>query len=224
MIESYQKDLLKDFNSWFETLVEIANKTKDTSSLPKLEVSLRSGVRYLGNLIGFQKSENENKNLLMLFEEADLYAKSGLHLVLCSEIVAISLVDPKSFLRAFSQEKSNVSELELRRKTKLVEEQLEQLTSQRFPISLILETISESDRNHVLQIVEVLTAIFESLTKEEMDKNIVLSNISSLEIQVSKTAQTTLENKHLTIVLSKTPDLILANEQKRLLDSIEKAL
>ncbi len=221
MIKSCQKDLLKGFTAWFETLVAIVNQAKDTSSLPKLEVSLRSGSRFTGSVIGFQKSENEN--LLMLLEEADLYYKSCVHLVLLSEIVSVSLIDPKTYLSIFSKERPIVSELELRRKTKLAEEHIKAF-AHHISVSLILESISEADRFHVLEMVETLPSIFEGLCKDETDRNIVVSNVASLEIQIGKTAKTTLKDKHLTIVLSKTPGLILADEQARLLDSIEKAL
>lgn len=222
MIESYQKDFLKGFTHWFEILVNKANNTKDTSGLPKLEVFLRSGNKFAGCVIGFQKSEFEN--LLMLLEEADLYSRSNVHLIHCTEIVAVSLVEPNSYLRIFSTEKPIVSELELKRKAKSVEAQIVHTIGKGISIALLLDTISESDRHYVLQMLDSLPAIFESLCKDELGKTTVNSTIESIEIQVSKMAQTTLKYKCLMLYLNKTPDQNMTNEKDNLLYYIEKAL
>lgn len=222
MIGSYQKDLLKSFTNWFEILAYKANNTNDTSGLPKLEVFLRSGNKFAGCVIGFQKSEFEN--LLMLLEEPDLYSKSNVHLIHCAEIVAVSLVEPKNYLRFFSKTKPTVSELELKRKTKSVEDQIAQTAEKNISIALPLDTISETDRYYLFQMIGSLPAIFESLCKDKLGKTTVHSTIERIEIQVSKMAQTRLKDHCLMLHLNKIPEQNIEDEKDNLLYYIEKAL
>lgn len=222
MIASYQEHLFKDFSAWFNILSELATNTKETSSLPKLEVSLRSGNRFFGNVIGYQSSEQGGT--LFLLEQADVYSKSNVHIVQCAEIIAISLNEPKTYLDIFLNRPAFVSELELKRKTKLVEDQLGQIVSRSLPITLLLSSMTEQNRSHVLQMVESLPSIFKNLCKDEMGKNAVAANITNIEIQGAKANQTTLENKHLTLALAKIPNLNGEREKDVLFHSIEKVL
>lgn len=222
MIASYQEHLFKDFSTWFSILSELATNTKETSGLPKLEVSLHSGNRFFGNVIGFQSSDQGST--LFLLEQADVYSKSSVHIVQCAEIIAISLVDPKTYLDIFLNRPAFVSDLELKRKTKLVEDQLEQIVSRSLPITLLLSSMTEQNRSHVLQMVEALPAIFKKLCKDDMGMNAVASNIRNIEVLVAKTNQTTLENKQLTLALAKITNQSGEREKDALLHSIEKML
>ncbi|WP_028980654.1 hypothetical protein [Sporocytophaga myxococcoides] len=222
MIASYQEHLFKDFSAWFNILSELATNTKETSSLPKLEVSLHSGNRFFGNVIGYQSSDQGGT--LFLLEQADVYSKSNVHIVRCSEIIAISLIEPKTYLDIFINQPVFVSELELKRKTKLVEDELLQIVSRSLPITLLLSSMTEQNRSHVLQMVEALPTIFKNLCKDEMGKNAIALNISNIEIQAAKTNQTTLENKQLTLALAKIANLSGEREKELLLHSIEKLL
>ncbi len=222
MITSYQEYLFKDFSAWFNTLAEIATKSKETSSLPKLEVSLRSGNRFFGNVIGYHSLAQGST--LFLLEQADAYSRTNVHIIQCAEIVAISLVDPKTYLDIFFNQPTLVSELELKRRTKLVEEQLEQIVSGLLPINLLLSSITEENRSHVLQVIEALPIIFKSICKDDMGKKAVSLNVTSIDIHGAETNQTTLENKHLKLALAKRANLSGEREKEELLHFIEKVL
>jgi hypothetical protein len=222
VIISYQEYLFKDFSAWFNILAEIATKSKETSSLLKLEVSLRSGNRFFGNVIGYQNLAQGST--LFLLEQADVYSKSNVHIIQCAEIVAISLVDPKTYLDIFLNQPTFVSELELKRRTKLVEDQLEQIVSGLLPINLLLSSITEENRSHVLQVIEALPVIFKSICKDDMGKKAVSLNVTSIDIRGAETNQTTLENKHLKLALAKRANLSGEREKEELLHSIEKVL
>lgn len=222
MITSYQDYLFKDFSAWFSTLAEIATKSKETSSLPKLEVSLRSGSRFLGNVIGYQSLVQGST--LLLLEQADVYSRSNVHIIQCTEIVAISLVDPKTYLDIFLNQPTFVSELELKRRTKLVEDQLAEIVSGSLPINFLLSSITEENRSHVLQMIEALPSIFKSICKDDMGKKAVSLNVTNIEIHGAKINQTTLENKHLILALAKGVNLSGESEKEDLLQSIEKVL
>jgi len=222
VIESYQKDLLKNIYSWFEILEELSKNTTDTSSLPKLEVSLRSGRMFAGSVIGLKTSIEGN--VLMLLEQADVLYNSRIHLIQCEEITSVSFIDPTTYLSIFSKEKSIISELELKRKTKTVEDQLEQIASKRIYISLHTDSISETDRSHALKLIENLPKIIAQLQKDALGKELVTERIDGIEIQMGKTAETRLNDKLLICVFEKDTELFLSKQKEALLESIEKIL
>lgn len=220
MIESIQKDLLKDISSWFEILEEISKNTTDTSGLPKLEVSLRSGRMFSGSVIGLQKSTHQN--ILMLLEQADQQSKARVHLIQCEEVSAVSFVDPTVYLSIFS--KPLISELEMKRKIKSVEERIEEATITKIAIDVSHASISEVERNHVVKLAETLPSIFNKLMKDNMAKSIILENISGIEIQLGKIAETKLENNILICIFSTNSEVYLSKQKEDLFLSIEKAL
>lgn len=219
MIATYQKDLLKRISSWLEILEEISKNTTDTSGLPKLEVSLRSGRLFSGSVIGLKKSTDEN--LLMLLEHAGLHAKERIHLILCEDITALSFIDPETCLSVFS--KPVISELELKRKTKNIEDALEQIVSKRIPV-LLDPAIAESDRSHVLKLIQAFPEIFERLTADDISKNAVFGQISGIEIRVDKSPGTILNKKQLICIFAKDSEVFLSRQKEALFYSIEKVL
>lgn len=220
MIKSFQKDLLKNISSWFEILEEMSKNTTDTSSLPKLEVSLRSGSMFSGSVIGLKKTSHEN--LLMMLEQVDIQSKARIHLIQCEEVCAVSFVDPTVYLSIFS--KPIISELELKRKLKSIEERIEEATITKIAIDVSHASISEVERNHVVKLAETLPSIFNILMKDNMAKSLILENITSIAIQVGEIAHTSLSNKLLTCVFEKDSEVFLSKQKEDLFLSIEKAL
>lgn len=220
MIESYQKNLLKNSFSWLEILEELSKNTTDTSSLPKLEVSLRSGRMFAGSVIGLKRSVGEN--LLMLLEYPELNSRARIHLIQCEDIAALSFVDPDVYLSIFS--KPIISELELKRKTKTVEDQLDQIVSKRISISLHTDSMSETDRSHVLKLVENIPKIIEQLQKDALGKGLVAEQVDGIEIQMGNAAETRLTDKQLICVFEKDTELFLSKQKEALLESIERVL
>ncbi len=219
VIANYQKNLLKNISTWLEILEEMSKNTTDTSGLPKLEVSLRSGRLYAGSVIGLKKSTNET--FVMLLEHADLHTKSRIHLIQCEDIAALSFIDPDIYLSIFS--KPIVSELELKRKLKVVEDELECILSKPIPVSLST-SITESDRSHVLQMAEGFPEIFKKLTADDISKNLIFEQISDIEIQMDKTAGTILNKNKLICIFAKDSDIFLSRQKEALFYSIEKVL
>jgi hypothetical protein len=219
VIANYQKNLLKNISTWIEILEEMSKNTTDTSGLPKLEVSLRSGRMYSGSVIGLKKSTDEN--FVLLWEQPDLHIKARVHLIQCEDITALSFVDPDTFVSIFS--KPVVSELELKRKTKAIEDQIEEIVSKRISVSLS-SSITESDRSHVLQMIEVIPEIFKKLTEDNISKNAVSEQISEIEIQVDKTAGTILNKNQLICIFAKDSEVFLSRQKDALFNSIEKVL
>jgi len=222
MIESYQNDFLKDFTSWFEILVELSKNTSDTSSLPKLEVSLRSGRQYTGYVIGLKKSVQEN--VLMLLEDHTTTNKSSIHLLYCDEISVLTFTDPLNLMSLLESKKTAISELELKRRSQKVEEQIELSLSKKIPISLQYTTISEFDRNYIIQLIEALPQIFENISKDNLGKNQILESVDDIEILMGKTTETSLQNKILVCMFSNSSQIFISKQKETLLQSIEKVL
>jgi hypothetical protein len=220
VIHSFQKDLLKNISAWLELLEEVAKNTTDTSGLPKLEVSLRSGKTFCGSVLGLKRSVDEN--LLMLSEEAEPQARQKLHLIQCEEISALSFIDPNVFLAIASNQQPVVSELEVKRKIKTIEDEIEQIVSARIPVSF--DTVAEAYRSRALQLTETLPSIFSTLMSDGTGKELIPESISSIGIQVGKTAETHLNNKHLLCVFAKDSEVFLSKQKEALFHSIQKAL
>lgn len=220
LFESFQKDVLKNISTWFEILEEISKNTTDTSGLPKLEVSLRSGRMFSGSVIGLKKSVDEN--LVMLLEYPELHSRARIHLIKCEDICTLSFIDPDIFLSISSKEKPVITEFELKRRVKAVEERIEQILSSHIPISI--NQVSESDRSRVADLTEELPAIFSKLIKDDTGKNLIQKSIVSIDIQLGKTAETNLNNKHLICIFAQDSELFLSKQKEILFHSIEKVL
>ncbi len=220
LLAPFQKDLLKNISTWLELLEELSKNTTDTSGLPKLEVSLRSGNLFSGSVVGLKRSVEEN--LLMLLEDAELHARPRLHLIQCEDITALSFVDPSVLLSLVSKDKPIVPELELKRRIKTIEDKIEEFVASRIPISL--NQLSERDRNQAIQLIEELPSIFVKLMKDQIGKNILTESISSIEIQMGETATAKLNNKQLLCIFEKDSEIFLSKQKETLFNSIEKAL
>ena len=59
MIESYKKNLFRDFSSWFTELADLAENVTDNSSLPKLELLITSGNTIAGSIIHCKKKAQD---------------------------------------------------------------------------------------------------------------------------------------------------------------------
>lgn len=224
MIEAYQKNLLKDFPTWFTALSDLAKCTQDTSSLPKLEVFLQSGNSVRGSIIGAQSVGQDE--LLMVLEVSEIDSRSKITLVHRSQVVSLSLLDPNAYLKLFSSPESNaiVGELELKRKAKTIEESLDKIVSSKTTLNLYLETLKEDQRGAVLRAIELLPAVFESLTAEDIGKQLVASSIKSVGIRTGTLAQSTLKEMHLMIEVTPQLTIPLHKEKERIIQSIEKLL
>ena len=220
MISSYKENLFIDFAGWFIKLADFAEKTDDNSSLPKLELLLRTGNVVRGQIIGYDRTKQEK--LLMLLSISDFNPKYQVTLVPDSQVVALTFLDSIKTLTTF---KTNtvISVLELKRTAKKVEEELEKLTSEKINLILDTDNYQENDRSTVFETVELLPEIFESLIKDEFGKNAVIENIKSIKISLSENNKVILENKELHLETSSISEF--PNKQKeRIQKEIESVL
>ncbi|WP_417941359.1 hypothetical protein [Flavobacterium sp. RS13.1] len=220
IIESYKKNLFIEFSGWFIKLADFADKAEDVYSLPKLELVLHTGNVIRGCIIGYDRTRQEK--LLMVIGIPDSNQKSEVTLVPGSQVAAITFMDANETLRIL-EPNATISELELKRTAKKVEEDLEKCTASK--INLILETdgYPEENRMLVLETIKFLPSIFESLTNDELGKKAVAENIEKIKISIAEADSTILENKELQITVSvgyKFPH----KEKERIKKEIESVL
>lgn len=224
MIESYKKNLFKDFSSWFTELSDLAQKTEDNSSLPKLELLLQTGNKLQGSIINSKKTANEH--FLMILGTPDSYSKSEITLVSSLQVVAITLIEPSNYLKFFqvTQNAVLVGSLELKRAIKKTEIELETVVGKKIKFLLDADAFLENSRNDVLRIINFLPAIFETLTADQLGKNLILNTIKNIQVSIANESAISLEEQtlHLKII---SPLLILdTNEKERIKKGIENLL
>ncbi|MFB9109864.1 hypothetical protein [Flavobacterium gyeonganense] len=218
MIASYKKNLFIEFPGWFIKLADFADRADDVYSLPKIELVLHTGNLIRGCIIGYDRTQPEK--LLMVMGIPDSDPKPEITLVSGSQVAAISFIDANETLRIL-EPNATISELELKRTAKKVEEDLEKgITSK---INLILDSYPEENRKLVLDTIKFLPSIFESLTNDELGKKAVAENIENIKISIAEADSAILENKELQITVSagyKFPH----KEKERLKKEIENVL
>ncbi|PKB17159.1 hypothetical protein [Flavobacterium sp. 5] len=224
MIASYQKNLFKDFFSWFSELTDLAQNTEDNSSLPKLELLLHTGNSIRGSIIQSRKTANEH--LLMILEIPDSYSKSDITLVSSSQVVAITLVEPSHYLKFFAAPENTVivGSLELKRAVKNTEAELEKIVGEKIQFLLNVDAFPESSRSDILRTINFLPAIFETLTADELGRKIVRSTIKNIQITVATTNVITLKEQTLHLEILSPLSILEAKEKERIKTAIENLL
>ncbi|WP_299248984.1 hypothetical protein [uncultured Cytophaga sp.] len=222
LIESLQKDLLKDFSEWFDLLAEKSKNTTDTLSLPKLEVSLRSGRTFTGVIVGLKTSESDR--LLMLLEHTSVQNKECVHLIQTQEIIALSFLDAHAMLAVLADDETIISNLDLKRKINQLEDSLEKLLSKRISISINFNDTTNKNKNRIVKIAELLPEFFGQLTKDSMGMQSVTANIEKVVLEVAEKSNTALQNKTLTIPFSHTAYVSFAIDKEAIIQSIELVL
>ncbi|WP_348799755.1 hypothetical protein [Flavobacterium adhaerens] len=220
MIEAYTKNLFIDFTGWFIKLADFAQKADDNSSLPKLELLLHTGNTIRGSIIGYDRARPEN--VLMILEISDFDAKTRVTLVPSTQVVALTFLDAIQTLTTF---KTNVivSPLELKRTAKKIEEALEKTVSEKINLVLDADHFSEENRSVVLETIELLPLVFESLIEDDLGRNAVVENIKSIKISSAESDAITLENTELHI--QKSPLAVFPSKEKeRIKKEIESVL
>jgi hypothetical protein len=224
MIASYKKNLFKDFSSWFIELADLAQNTEDNSSLPKLELLLHTGNTLRGSIIHSRKTANEH--LLMILGIPDSYSKSEVTLVSSTQVVALTLVEPSHYLKFFAAPENTaiVGSLELKRAIKNSETELEKIIGQKTQFLLDVDSFPENSRSDVLRTIGYLPYIFETLTADELGKNLVQNAIKNIQITIGINNTTTLNEQTLHLEIFSPLTILESKEKERLKTAIENLL
>lgn len=224
MIESYKKNLFRDFSSWFTELADLAENSADNSGLPKLELLLQSGNTICGSIIHCKKTANDY--LLMILGFPDSYSKSEITLVSGSHVVAIKLIEPNNYLKLFAAPENNaiIGSLELKRGIKNTEAQLEKIIGENIPFILDVDAFHENSRFDVLRTLGYLPSIFETLTADDLGKKLVHDTIKKIQITVGNSVATTLKEQTLLLQILSSLSTSESKEKERIKIDIENLL
>lgn len=224
MIESYKKNLFKDFSSWFTELADLAQNTEDNSSLPKLELLLHTGNTICGSIIHSRKTAHEF--LLMILGIPDSYSKSEITLLSSSQVVAIKLIEPNHYLKFFAapENAAIIGSLELKRAIKNNETELEKIVGMKISLLLDVDSFPDNSRIDVLRTVNYLPTIFETFTTDELGKNLVHTAIKKLRITIGSFTEISLNEQTLNIQILSPLPIPESKERERIKIAIENLL
>ena len=162
----------------------------------------------------------------MIHGLVDPYTKSEITFVSGNEVVALTLLEPETYLKQISipTDQKTVGALELKRATKNIESELEKLLH--FPITLQVEAeqIPENKRWDVLRTIGLLPSLLAQVTTDELGKKQVLENIATICIQSAAANKTLLNQKTLTLSVTSPLAIPVAQEKERLKKEIENIL
>nr|WP_315239709.1 hypothetical protein [uncultured Flavobacterium sp.] len=224
MIESYKKNLFKDFSSWFTELADLAQNTEDNSSLPKLELLLHTGNTICGSIIHSRKTAHEF--LLMILGIPNSYSKSEITLLSSSQVVAIKLIEPNHYLKFFAapENAAIIGSLELKRAIKNNEAELEKIVGEKITLLLNVDEFPEDSRIDVLRTVGYLPTIFETLTADELGEKLVQNAIKNIQITIGTPNSTTLNEQTLHLQILSPLPIPESKEKERIKITIENLL
>ncbi len=224
IIDQYKNALFKSLSSWFSELAVLAEQTDDSSNLPRLELSLRSGQVIRGSILQVQQTAHEQ--WLMLLGLADVYTKSELTFLSGNEVVALTLLEPEKYLKQFvvTPDPKQVGELELKRAVQHIESELEKTLQLSIPIQLSGNGIPEQARWDVLRTVGFLPSLFSAIGSDKLGKKQIRENITAIRIEAADKNQTLLEQKTLVMRLKSPLSVSVTKEKERLKTEIEQLL
>lgn len=219
------KDIpLKGFSAWFLTLSELAEKTDNSSSLPRLELLLKNGHSVRGALVKAQKIEHDL--LLMIHEMPEASGQGDVIFLASSEVIGLRVLNFSRISSYFKQDlpPREIGSLELKRSSKAIEAQLEKYFTEKVQLQFTSETLTEKSRGEILTLLEILPAVFESLTADELGKRIVNEQIRQIEVNIAEKPETTLKDHKLTILTNHIRIQTPNEEKQRLRIEIENLL
>lgn len=224
MFERYQEFPIRNLSSWFSEMAEIAGKSTDGSSLPKLELLLRSGSIIRGHILKLQQSSHDQ--LLMVAGLKDQYNKSEITFLSASEVVALTLLEPEAYLQQYvlPAVSKSIGSLELKRAALELNKKINDFFDNEISLQVDAKEYPENARWEVLQVLEFLPQLMQQLTADELGKNLVNEKINSIEIAVSDRTHTSLEQGILKVQLSSPFTGTLNIEKERIKSEIGSLL
>ena len=225
MFEHYKALPVKSLTTWFSEMAEIAEKSTDSSSLPKLELLLRSGSVIRGHILKLQ--QNNHDQMLMVAHLPDPYNNTDeVTFLSASEVVAITLLEPQAYLKQYilPAASKDIGSLELKRAAREFHEKVQEFFHEGVLFQLDTKECPDKARWEVLQVLEALPELIQQITADELGKKLANEKIQSIEIVASGHAQTTLEQGILKIQLSSPFTSTLNAEKERIKSEIESLL
>lgn len=224
MIRQHTEALFKNLNSWFTELAALAEQTDDSSSLPRLELLLRSGQVVRGSILKVQTSAHEQ--WLMILGPADAYTQSELTFMSGNEVVALTLLEPEKYLKQFvvTPDPKQVGALELKRAAQHVEAELEKNLQLTIGLQVNVNSIPEQARWDVLRTIGFLPSLLSGIASDELGRKQVRESIAAICIEVADKNQTLLTHNTLTLKLKTPLSVSVTKEKERLRSEIEQLL
>jgi hypothetical protein len=224
MIRQHTETLCKNLSSWFMELAALAQQTDDSSSLPRLEILLRSGQVVRGSILKVQTSAHEQ--WLMILGPADAYTQSELTFLSGNEVVALTLLEPERYLKQFvvTPDPKHVGALELKRAAQHVEAELEKNLQLTIGLQVNVNSIPEQARWDVLRTIGFLPSLLSGIASDELGRKQVRENIAAICIEVANKNQTLLIHNTLTLKLKTPLSVSVTKEKERLKSEIEQLL
>lgn len=225
MFEHYREFPVHSLNTWLSEMAEIAEKSTDSSSLPKLELLLRSGSAIRGHILKLQ--HNAHDQMLMIASLKNQYNDTKeVIFISASEVMAITLLDPEAYLKQYvlPAASKDIGKLELKRALQETNEKVNFYFQDGISIQFDATTCPNNARWEVLQVLETLPELMQHLTADELGKKLVNEKIKSIEITVSDHARTTLDQYVLSIQLTTPFASTLNAEKEKIKNEIERLL
>ena len=225
MFEHYKEFPVQSLNAWFSEMAGIAEKSTDSSSLPKLELLLRSGSVVRGHILKLKQTSHDQ--MLMIAGLKDQYNHtSEVTFLSAIEVVAVTLLEPAAYLNQYilPAASKEIGSLELKRAAREFHEKVQEFFTEKVSFQLDTKECPDNARWEVLQVLESLPQLMEQITSDELGKKLVNEKIKSIEINVSDHAHTTLEQGVLKIQLTSPFTGTMNAEKERIKSEIESLL
>lgn len=225
MFEHYKGFPVHGLTTWFSEMAAIVEKSTDNSSLPKLELLLRSGSIIRGHILKLQHSGHDQ--ILMVASLKDQFnSNSEVTFISAHEVVALTFLEPETYLKQYvlPAASKSIGILELKRAAREFQETIQQFFHEEVSLQLDAKECPDNARWEVLQVLEGLPALMEQITADELGKKLVNEKIKRIEIGVSDNSHTALEDGLLKIHISSPFTGTLNSEKDRIKHDIESLL
>lgn len=226
MMSDYKKHLMKDLNTWFKDLTDLARTTDNDSSLPKLELLLTNGRSISGIIV--ESQQRKKSHLLMIANYTNHYSEPNITIIKSSQIAGLTFIEPQNYPRLFTS--NNVDEtqltgsLQFKRGVKDAAEELNNIIPT--PINLLIDIDSylETERHIVLNSLKLIPAVFKELTADELGKSLVSEKIKTIKISIGSANTATLNDQNLELIIKNTSFISSSEETERIKTAIENLL
>lgn len=222
----YQKHLMKDLNTWFKDLTELARTTDNDSSLPKLELLLTNGRSITGVIIESQKIKKSY--LLMIANYSNHYSEPNIILIKSSQVAGLIFIEPHSYPRLFASNKDPevpiVGSLQFKRTVKDINSELNNIVTEPIDFLIDINSYLETERHLLLNSLKLIPEIFKELTADNLGKSLVSNKIKNIKMSIGATSTLTLNEQTLHLEIKNTSFNSSSEETDRIKTAIENLL
>lgn len=222
----YQKHLMKDLNTWFKDLTELARTTDNDSSLPKLELLLTNGRSITGVIIESQKIKKSY--LLMIANYSNHYSEPNIILIKSSQVAGLIFIEPHSYPRLFASNKDPevpiLGSLQFKRTVKDINSELNNIVTEPIDFLIDINSYLETERHLLLNSLKLIPEIFKELTADNLGKSLVSNKIKNIKMSIGATSTLTLNEQTLLLEIKNTSFNSSSEETDRIKTAIENLL